>query len=139
MIIDNRDLWVRTFSLASFTKHRHCSIYSSKIEDHGLLLMKDTIEFMLLSYVTISIYLLVQERWRSESPSSVAPVCQAGDQLELTCESSVTIHRWELVHCSPRNMTYATVPVFISWHQWCTPTTDFQQLHNHFLEALCSR
>ena len=29
------------------------------------------------------------------SPSGVAPVCQIGDQLELTCNTSNTLHRWQ--------------------------------------------
>ena len=44
------------------------------------------------------------------SPTSVAPVCQAGDQLELICVSSGTIHRWEFT-VLPENMTHTTVPV----------------------------
>ena len=92
MIIGNGDLWVCTFSLASFAKHRHFNTYSSRIEDHGFAAHE-------WYYETILIYLPVH-RGVEISPSSVAPVCQAGDQLELTCESSGTIHRWELVHCS---------------------------------------
>jgi hypothetical protein len=44
------------------------------------------------------------------SPSPVAPVCQAGDQLELTCTSSGAVHRWEFT-VLPENMIYTTVPV----------------------------
>ena len=41
------------------------------------------------------------------SPSPVAPVCQAGDQLELTCStSSKTDHSWEFT-VFPENMTHA--------------------------------
>ena len=40
------------------------------------------------------------------SPSAVAPVCQAGDQLELICTSSGTIHTWEFT-IFPENMTYS--------------------------------
>ena len=31
------------------------------------------------------------------SPSVVAPVCQAGDQLELTCTTSGQSHSWQLI------------------------------------------
>ena len=31
------------------------------------------------------------------SPSVVAPVCQAGDQLELTCTTSGQLHSWQLI------------------------------------------
>ena len=44
------------------------------------------------------------------SPSLVAPVCLAGDQLELTCTSSGRDHRWEFT-VFPENMTHTTLPV----------------------------
>ena len=44
------------------------------------------------------------------SPSSVAPVCQTGDRLELTCTSSGTAHRWEFI-VFPENMAHTTAPV----------------------------
>ena len=44
------------------------------------------------------------------SPLAVAPVCQAGDELELTCTTSGTVHRWKF-SVFPENMTYITVPV----------------------------
>jgi hypothetical protein len=44
------------------------------------------------------------------SPSPVAPVCQAGDQLELTCTSSGAFHRWEFT-VFPENMTHTTLPI----------------------------
>ena len=44
------------------------------------------------------------------SPSSVVPVCQAGDQLHLTCTSSGTFHRWEFT-VFPESMTYPSTPV----------------------------
>ena len=44
------------------------------------------------------------------SPSGVAPVCQAEDQLELTCTSSGAAHRWEFT-IFPENMTYPTAPI----------------------------
>ena len=47
------------------------------------------------------------------SPSPVAPVCQAGDQLELTCNtmSGTTIdHRWEFT-IFPENVTRTPRPV----------------------------
>lgn len=31
------------------------------------------------------------------SPSVVAPTCQAGDQLELTCDTSGVLQRWQLI------------------------------------------
>ena len=43
-------------------------------------------------------------------PSPVAPVCQDRDQLELTCTSSGTVHRWEFT-IFPENITHTTVPV----------------------------
>jgi hypothetical protein len=45
------------------------------------------------------------------SPSAVAPVCQAGDELELTCTSSGIIHRWEVTVMMPQTMTYALTPI----------------------------
>ena len=57
-------------------------------------------------YVTIYIHAGAVEL----SPSSVAPVCQAGDQLELTCTSSGIVHRWEFT-VFPENMTHTTSPV----------------------------
>ena len=47
------------------------------------------------------------------SPSPVAPVCQEGDQLELTCTSSGTVHRWEFT-VFPENITHRTVPVTLA-------------------------
>ena len=44
------------------------------------------------------------------SVSPVAPVCQVGDQLELTCTTPGTVHRWEFT-VFPENMTYTTVPI----------------------------
>ena len=47
------------------------------------------------------------------SPSRVAPVCQEGGQLELTCNtiSGTTIeHRWEFT-VFPENVTHKTSPV----------------------------
>ena len=44
------------------------------------------------------------------SPSGVAPVCQVGDQLELNCTSSGTVHRWEFTFF-PGNITPTTTPV----------------------------
>ena len=42
------------------------------------------------------------------SPSVVAPVCEAGDQLELTCNSSSPLHTWQFTVISERGaaMTY---------------------------------
>ena len=45
------------------------------------------------------------------SPSAVAPVCQAGDQLELTCTSSGTIHRWEVTVMMPQAMNFPLTPI----------------------------
>ena len=39
------------------------------------------------------------------SPSPVAPVCQVGGQLELTCSSMGMIHRWEVTVMMPQTMT----------------------------------
>ena len=44
------------------------------------------------------------------SPSGVAPVCRAGDQLELTCTSSSAVHQWEFT-IFPENISYTTTPV----------------------------
>ena len=44
------------------------------------------------------------------SPSGVAPVCRVGDQLELTCTSSSTVHRWEFI-VLPENISYTTTPI----------------------------
>ena len=45
------------------------------------------------------------------SPSAVAPVCQAGDQLELTCTTTTGMfHRWEITVLS-ENITYTTTPI----------------------------
>ena len=44
------------------------------------------------------------------SPSPVAAVCQEGDQLELTCTSSQTVHRWEFT-VFPENVSYTATPV----------------------------
>ena len=44
------------------------------------------------------------------SPSALAPVCQAGDQLELTCTSSGTVHRLEFT-VSSEGVTHTTVPI----------------------------
>ena len=47
------------------------------------------------------------------SPSPVAPVCQAGDQLELTCNTTAGIaieHRWEFT-VFPENVTHTGRPV----------------------------
>ena len=45
------------------------------------------------------------------SPLAVAPVCQAGDELELTCTSSGTIHRWEVTVMMPQTMIYELTPI----------------------------
>ena len=45
------------------------------------------------------------------SPSAVAPVCQVGGELELTCTSSGTIHRWEVTVMMPQTMTYELTPI----------------------------
>ena len=47
------------------------------------------------------------------SPSAVAPVCQVGDQLELTCNSTGMIHRWEVTVMIPQIMT-TTINVLAS-------------------------
>ena len=44
------------------------------------------------------------------SPSGVAPVCQEGDQLEVTCTSSGTVHRWGFT-IFPENVSYTATPV----------------------------
>ena len=44
------------------------------------------------------------------SHSTVAPVCQAGDQLKLTCTSSGTFHRWEFTGF-PESMIHTTTPI----------------------------
>ena len=44
------------------------------------------------------------------SPSPVTPVCQAGDQLELTCNTTDINHRWEF-SILPENMTITTTPI----------------------------
>ena len=45
------------------------------------------------------------------SPSApVTPVCQEGDQLELTCTSSGAFHRWEFT-VFPENITFTTTPI----------------------------
>jgi hypothetical protein len=45
------------------------------------------------------------------SPSPVAPVCQAGDQLELMCNTTSGFeHRWELT-IFPENVSYTRRPV----------------------------
>ena len=45
------------------------------------------------------------------SPSAVAPVCQIGDLLELTCNTTTGMfHRWEFT-VFPENMTYTTMPI----------------------------
>ena len=42
------------------------------------------------------------------SPSAVAPVCQVGDQLELTCTTTTGInHRWEFT-VFPENITHTS-------------------------------
>ena len=43
-------------------------------------------------------------------PSGVAPVCRVGDQLELMCTSSGTVHRWEFT-VIPENISHTTTPV----------------------------
>ena len=43
-------------------------------------------------------------------PSAVVSVCQAGDELELTCNTSGIAHRWEFT-VFPENMTYTTTPI----------------------------
>ena len=45
------------------------------------------------------------------SPSAVAPVCQAGDELELICITTTGMFlRWEFT-VFPENMTYTATPV----------------------------
>ena len=45
------------------------------------------------------------------SPSPVAPVCQEGDQLELTCNSTLGLdHQW-LFTVVPENVSYTRAPV----------------------------
>ena len=44
------------------------------------------------------------------SPSPVAPVCQEGDQLELTCNTTGIDHRWEFTVLQ-KNVTYTPSPV----------------------------
>ena len=44
------------------------------------------------------------------SPSAVAPVCQVGDQLELTCTTTGIFLRWE-VTVFPENMTHVQTPI----------------------------
>ena len=44
------------------------------------------------------------------SPSPISPVCQVGDQLELTCNSTGIDHRWDFT-VLPENMTYTSSPV----------------------------
>ena len=39
------------------------------------------------------------------SPSEVAAVCQAEDQLELRCSSTGMFHRWEITVMMPQTMT----------------------------------
>ena len=42
------------------------------------------------------------------SPSAVAPICQVGDQLELTCNTTKEInHRWEFT-VFPENITHTS-------------------------------
>ena len=48
------------------------------------------------------------------SPSPEAPVCQAGDKLELTCSTTGTFHRWEVTVVIPQTMTPAIVAVLTS-------------------------
>jgi hypothetical protein len=47
------------------------------------------------------------------SPSGVAPVCQAGDEVELTCANTGEFHRWEVTVLIPQAMT-TTVTVITS-------------------------
>ena len=56
------------------------------------------------------IYMYIHAGVVELSPSTVAPVCQVGDQLQLTCTSSGIVHRWEFT-VFPENMTYPTSPV----------------------------
>ena len=58
------------------------------------------------------------------SPSGVAPVCRVGDQLELTCTSSSTIHRWEFT-VFPENMTHTTTPVSSAGTSGVPPSLTF--------------
>ena len=44
------------------------------------------------------------------SPSSVAPVCQVGDQLELTCTTTGIFLRWEIT-VFPENVTHIQTPI----------------------------
>ena len=45
------------------------------------------------------------------SPSVLAPVCRAGDSLELTCTTTAVIaHRWEFT-AFPDDMSYRTTPI----------------------------
>ena len=44
------------------------------------------------------------------SPSAVAPVCQVGDELELTCATTGIFLRWEIT-VFPENMTHVATPV----------------------------
>ena len=44
------------------------------------------------------------------SPSAVAPVCQVGDQLELTCTTTGLFLRWEITNF-PENMTHVQTPI----------------------------
>ena len=45
------------------------------------------------------------------SPSVVAPACQVGDPLELTCTTTTGIfHRWEFT-VFPENVTHTTAPI----------------------------
>ena len=64
-------------------------------------------------------------------PSAVVSVCQAGDELELTCNTSGIAHRWEFT-VFPENMTYTTTPITSVG----TSTTDNQHLHDHFFKTL---
>ena len=78
--------------------------------------MKDVMQLimiiMLLSLICVTmLYYLHNYTGVVEiSPSAVAPVCQAGDQLELICTSSGTIHRWEFT-VFPESVTHTTSPV----------------------------
>ena len=44
------------------------------------------------------------------SPSAVAPVCQVGDQLELTCTTTGIFLRWEIT-VFPENVTHVQTPI----------------------------
>ena len=66
------------------------------------------------------------------SPSVIAPVCQVGDPLELTCPTTTGMfHRWNFI-VIPENVIHTTSPIPLVGRVPPPLTID-----DHFLKALC--